>query len=181
MKWQNHIVIGGALGAVVNPTVVPVAALGSTAPDWIEYILKFFGIRVRHRGITHVMLYWIAAIAFFALAWDHRHIGLGFAIGGFSHVFADSFTIAGVPFAPWSSERFHLFGGKLKTGQPGEYLVAAVIALLCFGIVTYTPLGKGDKLSIEDGFIPFFYDWKGYYDDGLIDGREWKDNRLKFF
>jgi inner membrane protein len=180
MKWQNHIIIGSALGAVIDPVLVPIAALGSTAPDWLEWVLKSVGIRVKHRTVTHVVFYWIAAIAFFALIWDWRHIGLGFTIGGFSHVFADSFTIAGVPFAPWSSERFHLFGGKLKTGNTGEYLVASLFALMCFGLANYTPMSiKSD--DSKSSFIPFFYDWKGHYDDGLIDGREWKDNRLKFF
>lgn len=179
MKWQNHIIIGSAVGAVINPTIVPAAALGSTAPDWLEYVVKFFGIRIKHRSTTHVLFFWVIGVAFFALAWDWRSMGLGFAIGGLSHVLADSLTIAGVPFAPWSSERFHLFGGKLKTGNPGEYFVAGFFALVCFGIITYMPVGV--KPQKEESFIPFFYDWKGHYDNGLIDGKEWKDNRLKFF
>ncbi len=52
MRWQNHIIIGGAFGAVINPMIVPVAMLGSTAPDWIEYILKVFGKKVKHRGVA---------------------------------------------------------------------------------------------------------------------------------
>lgn len=99
MKWQNHI-IGASFGAVINPVVIPVTVLGSTAPDWMEYILKILGYKVKHRGVTHVCLYWVAAILCFWLIADYHHIGLGFSIGGFSHVIADSFTIAGVPFSP---------------------------------------------------------------------------------
>jgi inner membrane protein len=119
MKWQNHIIIGASFGTVINPLVIPAAILGATAPDWIEYILKIVGHKVKHRTVTHVVLYWLGAIAFFQLVIDYHHLGLGFAIGGFSHVIADSFTIAGVPFSPTSDARFHLFGGKLRTGNAG--------------------------------------------------------------
>nr|WP_257784184.1 hypothetical protein [Vibrio scophthalmi] len=29
------------------------------------------------------------------------------------------------------------------------------------------------------GFAPFFYDWSGMYDKGLIDALEWKTNRFR--
>ena len=180
MKWQNHIVIGGALAATINPLLVPVGVIGSTAPDWIEYALKPF-YPVQHRTVTHIVLYWIAAIVFFALVIDYQHIGLGFAIGGFSHVMGDAFTISGVPFAPWSKSRFHLFGGKLRTGNAGEYIVAFAIAALCFSFVLYSPVKVGTNAMIENGFIPFFFDHKHAYESGLEDAKEWKDNRLKFF
>ena len=138
MKWQNHMIIGASFGAVINPLIIPVAVLGSTAPDWLEYVLKICGYRVKHRTVTHVLLYWLAGIAFFKLVIDWHAVGLGFCVGGFSHVIADSFTIAGVPFSPTSDARFHLFGGKLRTGNAGEYVVAGIIALLCAGWVHLT-------------------------------------------
>ncbi len=180
MKWHNHVIIGTAFGAVINPLIIPSAILGATAPDWLEYILKFCGIQVRHRTVTHVVLYWIIGIAFFILVWDYHHLGLGFAVGGFSHTIADSFTISGVPFSPWSDSRFHLFGGKLRTGEAGEYIVAGIIGALCVGWVMYSPVKIGMIDQKESGFIPFFYDWKKLYEDGLIDGKEWRDNRTKF-
>ncbi len=181
MKWQNHIIIGASFGAVINPVIIPVAVLGSTAPDWIEYILKICGIKVKHRGVTHVVLYWLMAIAFFSLITDYHHLGLGFCIGGFSHVIADSFTIAGVPFSPTSDARFHLFGGKLRTGNAGEYVVAGIIALLCAGWIYLSPTSFKNSHDVESsGFMPFFYDWKKEYDSGVVDGSEWKENRLKF-
>ena len=181
MKWQNHIIIGASFGAVINPLVIPIAVLGSTAPDWMEYILKILGHPVRHRTVTHVVLYWVAAMLFFWLVIDYHHLGLGFAIGGFSHVIADSFTIAGVPFSPTSDARFHLFGGKLRTGNSGEYIVAGLIALLCATWIYYSPTSFKNSHDVEtSGFMPFFYDWKKEYDSGVVDGAEWKENRLKF-
>ena len=66
MIWQNHIIIGAALAAVIDPVLVPVGVIGATAPDWMEWIIKPF-YPVKHRGVTHVVLYWIAAIIFFIL------------------------------------------------------------------------------------------------------------------
>jgi inner membrane protein len=180
MIWQNHIIIGASFAAVIDPVLVPVGVIGATAPDWLEWIIKPLYPSLRHRGATHVVLCWIAAIALFVLI-DYHRIGLAFAIGGFSHVFADSLTISGVPFTPWSDARFHLFGGKLRTGNGGEYIAAGIVAVLCFAFVLYSPIKIGAAADKENGFIPFFYDWKGYYEDGLIDGAEWKKNRFNFF
>lgn len=176
------MIIGAALGGLVNPLCIPTAVLGSTAPDWLEWCIKPF-YPIKHRTYTHIVVYWMMLIGFFALVWDWHNLGLGFAIGGFSHVMADAFTIAGVPFAPWSDARFHLFGGKLRTGQTGEYAVAGIIAVLCFSFVMYSPfkVGTAQTLDDESGFLPFFYDHKGNYEQGLIDANEWKTNRLKFF
>ena len=55
MTWKSHIAIATAITLPFNPMAVPVAVLGSTAPDWSEWILKFFGIRVQHRGATHYL------------------------------------------------------------------------------------------------------------------------------
>ena len=175
------MIIGASFGAVINPLIIPVAVLGSTAPDWLEYVLKICGYRVKHRTVTHVLLYWLAGIAFFKLVIDWHAVGLGFCVGGFSHVIADSFTIAGVPFSPTSDARFHLFGGKLRTGNAGEYVVAALIALLCGIWLYYSPTSFKNSHDVEtSGFMPFFYDWKKEYDSGVVEGSEWKENRLKF-
>ncbi|MGF1723121.1 hypothetical protein L4D12_00170 [Photobacterium nomapromontoriensis] len=34
-------------------------------------------------------------------------------------------------------------------------------------------------LTGSGSFSPFFFDWGGYYDNGLIDAAEWKANRFK--
>jgi inner membrane protein len=45
----------------------------------------------------------------------------------------------------------------------------------------YSPVKIGTAADKENGFIPFFYNWKKFYDEGLIDGAEWKKNRFNFF
>ena len=128
MKWINHLAIAGATTALVSPALVPVALLGSTAPDWLEWVLEKFGHRVRHRTLTHIMLYWIGALVFALVLWDFHGILAAFAWGGLSHILADSFTVTGVPFSPFSDRRFHLFGGRLRTGGSGETGLLGVLS-----------------------------------------------------
>jgi hypothetical protein len=52
---------------------------------------------------------------------------------------------------------------------------------MCAGWVHFSPSSfKNAQTPDLSGFVPFFYDWKKEYDDGVIDGAEWKENRLKF-
>lgn len=172
MKWFNHLLIAGSTTAVIAPALVPVALLGSTAPDWLEWVSKLLGRPIRHRTTTHIVAYWVAAVLFFWLIWDFHHIGLAFAYGGLTHVLADSLTIMGVPFLPNSDRRISLFGGRLRTGQNGEFIVAGSIALVCFFIAS--------QLHTVSDFFPFFYNWGDLYQKGVIDGYEWKKNRFNF-
>ena len=97
MKWVNHLAIAGATTALVNPVVVPVALLGSTAPDWLEWVLKALGRPVRHRTVTHYVLGWALGLAFALGLWDfHGVLALGSALsfvwgsvtyGGYGRVF----------------------------------------------------------------------------------------------
>jgi len=77
---------------------------------------------------------------------------VAFCAGGLSHVITDSLTVQGVPLGWWSDRRFHLFGGRLHTGQMGEYWVAGAFVLACigfnaatrnFGASEYTPFFWG--------------------------------------
>ncbi len=174
MKWVNHLAIAGATTAVISPALVPVALLGSTAPDWLEWVLKALsGQAVKHRGVTHYVLGWILALAFALLLWDFHGILAAFFWGGLTHVLADSMTVSGVPFAPTSERRFHLFGGRLRTGESGEYVIAWGIVAACIAVAQLT--------QTQSGWYPFFYDWAGLYEQGLVDAKEWKDNRFRFF
>ena len=173
MKWINHLAIAGATTAVFAPALVPIALIGSTAPDWLEWVINSGGKRhVKHRAQTHYVVIWTAALLAFLFLWDFHGIGAAFAWGGLTHVLADSLTVTGVPFSPHSDRRFHLFGGRLRTGGAGEYGVAWGIVGLCLLVsVAIKPLG---------GWYPFFYNWGGLYEQGIIDGAEWKANRFKF-
>jgi inner membrane protein len=71
--------------------------------------------------------------------------------------------------------KFNLFGGRLRTGNMGEYWVAGAVVLLCFGLAMATrSWGHG-------GYAPFFTDWADCYKQGLCSAAEWKANRLKWF
>lgn len=174
MKWVNHVAIGGAVTAIWKPELVPLAVLGSTAPDWLEWVLKGLGRRVGHRTVTHYVVYWVMGILFGLFAWDYHYIITAFSAGGLSHVAADSLTLMGVPLGWWSSNYYHLFGGRLRTGQMGEYWVTGGIVLICVAIGIMT------KQWGHGSFTPFFFDWAGYYNDGIVSGHEWKENRFRW-
>ena len=175
MKWVNHLAIAGATTALLAPALVPVALLGSTAPDWLEGVLARVGRKVKHRTVTHYVLGWALLLAFSLSLWDFHHLLAAFAWGGLTHVLADALTVMGVPFAPHSDRRFHLFGGRLRTGGAGEYGVAWGLVGVCLVIALTL------KTHANSTWYPFFYDWAGLYQSGVIDAKEWKDNRLKFF
>jgi len=48
MTWKSHIAIAIACAIPFNPALIPVASLGATAPDWSEWVLKFFGVQVQY-------------------------------------------------------------------------------------------------------------------------------------
>ncbi len=170
MKWLNHSLIAGAICAVVSPPHVAVCLAGATAPDWFEYILKVVNKHVKHRGPTHVLTHWLVAALAFTFIWDFHGIGTAFCWGGVSHILTDAMTVSGVPFSPYSDRRFHLFGGRFRTGDPVEYAIAAGVVVLCIGFSH--AVGNTD-------FIPFMFDWSGMYESGLIDAKEWKTNRFR--
>lgn len=173
MKWINHIAIAGATTAVIAPHLVPIAILGSTAPDWLEWVYKgLTGNNIRHRGVTHYVSSWVIGLMICLFGFDFNHFGAAFFYGGLTHVIADSFTVMGVPLSPLSDTRFHLFGGRLRTGESGEFLIAWGVVLACFFVGSY--------FNAFHGWYPFFYDWAGFYDAGLIDASEWKANRFRF-
>lgn len=178
MKWVNHALIGGGLCFVFNPSAVPFAIAGSTAPDWLENLSPMLSkkkIKVNHREETHYLAYWALAVAFFLFVWDWQGWGFWFAVGGLTHVLADSCTVTGVRLGWWSKRRFHLFGGllKLRTGGKGEYAYSTAFFLLCITFaLTVSPAQKS--------FFPFFYNWGNHYERGVIDAYEWKKNRFRF-
>jgi inner membrane protein len=170
MKWFNHGLIACSTAALIDPAAVPAAAAGATAPDWLEWVAHAVGVKVKHRTITHYVAVWAVLAVFFLGVWDFHGFGAGFALGGLSHVLADALTVTGVPLGPWSDRRFHLFGGRLRTGDPAEYVIAGGFVVLAAAL--FMALGFA-------GWYPFFYDWGGLYGDGLLDGSEWRANRFR--
>ena len=105
MKWINHMAIAGATTAVVAPPLVPIALLGSTAPDWLEWVAATLGKKVKHRTVTHYVAGWALGVLAFGLLWDFHHMGLAFFYGGLTHVLTDALTVTGVPFALRTEQR----------------------------------------------------------------------------
>ncbi len=98
-------------------------------------------------------------------AWplDPTGIVTAFCYGGLTHV---------MPFGPQYDRRFHLFGGRFRTGDPTEYGIAFGVVALCAALVL---------LRSARGWYPFFFDWAGLYNSGVIDEAEWRANRFRFF
>jgi inner membrane protein len=159
--------------AIVSPPLVPLAIAGSTAPDWLEWGLNALGRRTKHRTVAHYLATWLCGLLFGLFIWDFHHALTAFCAGGLSHVIADSFTVQGVPLGWWSDRRFHLFGGRLRTGQPGEYFVTGAVVIACVALGWAMHGWQG-------GYVPFFYDWQEMYREGLIDASEWKANRWRW-
>jgi inner membrane protein len=88
-------------------------------------------------------------------------------------VLGDALTVTGVPLGPWSDRRFYLFGGRVRTGAPLEYAIAGGVVLACT-LLSF-------RMHAQSGFYPFFFDWAGLYEQGLVDAYEWKQNRFRFF
>ena len=61
MRWVSHVLIGGSVCALWQPVWVPVAVLGATAPDWLEWLGRSHAPlgRAHHRGATHNLLGWM--------------------------------------------------------------------------------------------------------------------------
>ena len=138
MTWLSHTLIAVSIAGPLCGSL-PATAAGATAPDWLEWLIAaLFRRRVRHRWTTHFLLVWMGGflLSLFcavtvpgpitaAAAW--------FCFGGLLHVLCDALTISGVPLAPWSLQRFTLAGGRIRTGDPGEFVISA--SLLVFSLV----------------------------------------------
>lgn len=174
MKWVSHVLIAGAICAVANPVAVPAAVAGSTAPDWFEAIVRALRRdgQAKHRAGTHYLAGWLLGAAFAWAVWDWQGWILWFCLGGTIHWFCDALTVTGAPVGWWSDRRLTLFGGKVMTGSPIEYLITGVIVMVCAALI-WSRAGPA-------GFVPFFYHWQNLYDQGVVDGFEWKTNRFNF-
>lgn len=172
MRWVSHIAIAGSICAVFNPIALPAAVLGSTAPDWFEMVVNSFRKhkRVKHRAITHYLIAWAVGICFGHFISDWQGYVFWFSTGGAIHWVCDALTISGAPLGWWSDRRMTLFGGKVYTGSPAEYVIVALVVVVC-AFFAWSKHAHG-------GFMPFFIDWGDLYEKGVIDGVEWRANRF---
>ena len=180
MTWKSHIAIAVATTLPFHSELIPFAVLGSTAPDWSEWVLSFFGINVRHRGATHYL--YIPFLIILSGTFISPFI-TWFGVGYLTHWFADSLTISGVPISQQDTHRIHFFGGKIRTGEPLEYIVAFGFLSVIVGAVQ--PQLEDFKDDNQDSgyevFNPYFIQFHKLYDDGIIDEKQLRDNKFKMF
>lgn len=175
MTWKSHIAIATAVAIPFNPIAIPFSILGSTAPDWSEAIMKLFGHHVEHRGATHYLIVPLAIIGLSFII-DYHNFIFWFGVGYFTHWFADSLTVSGVPLSPNARHKIHFFGGKFKTGDPIEYIISFGFLLIVLLIV------KPDLDDIEDEYKynPYFTEYGKLHDQGVIDEKEYHEKRFSF-
>lgn len=171
MRWPSHIAIAAAVCAVWNPYAVPAAILGSTAPDWLEPVLsRVQRRRVRHRSVTHHLTSWLCLVAFGALVWDWHGWVQWFAWGGAIHWFCDALTITGAPVHWWSDRNATLFGGRVRTGGPSEWVITVAVVAVCAAVIWW-------RRDEGQTFAPYFMNWPGLYSSGYLDAAEWRAKR----
>lgn len=183
MTWISHTTIATALALPFNPAAIPAAVAGSTAPDWLENIIRPF-YPVEHRKETHYLVLWLLLLLCSFLI-DINNMLFWFALGGLSHIAADSLTISGIPLSPWHKTKFHLFGGKIKegdfykfrTGDLSEYIIA--FSMLAFALYISNPHTIFSKNS--DTFNPFYINNHKLYEEKIIDEKEYRERRFEFF
>lgn len=152
---------------------MPIAVAGATAPDWLEFVIRLAGHHCEHRGRTHIASSWIVAMIIGLLPGLNWHwVIFTFCYGGLTHLFCDSLTPSGIPITWWSQSRTHIFGGRFKTGQPGEYIAGFGIAIFCAVFIGTVDIA---------GNSPFFRNYPAQYEEGLIDLHEWREHRFEIF
>jgi inner membrane protein len=180
MRWISHMAIASAVTIPINPAALPAALIGSIAPDWIEFILKPLGIRVKHRGATHYILIPLFIILL-SLFIDYDNYLYWFGIGYFTHWFADSLTVSGVPLTPWSMHKVTLFGGSFKTGDSVEYILSFSLFLASMFIAQPALEEFFPDKKVPMIFNKYDMNYDKLYQEKIIDQKTAKDNRFVFF
>jgi inner membrane protein len=62
---------------------------------------------------------------------------------------------------------------RCSKGNQGSMCSPGVVVLVCVMLGWYMH-------DWQDGFFPFFYDWRQLYQEELIDAAEWKVNRFRW-
>ena len=125
MMKRTHITISivSAILAVRYFNLEPITCIigsfiGSIAPD------LDFKFKIRHRTITHSLLFLFISSIFFVII--DLKLGIGYFIGNILHLIADSFTKMGVPFLyPFIKKRYGV--RLIKTNGYTERLFLLVL------------------------------------------------------
>lgn len=160
MTWASHIMVGSATAKVFGLNYM-LTTLGSVLPDLVEMLSK----NMTHRGISHSVAIYLAVLV---LLWSTplRDCFVGVVIG---HLLMDSLTMMGVPVIDERSRRITIFGGKLRTGSAGEFVVSGLIAFVAFAILGSFSVSNERR------------NWAELHRQGVIDKKEYYENRFHFF
>lgn len=176
MTWKSHTAIAVAIALPFSPASLPAVILGATAPDWLEYVANFLGLHVKHRQETHYLIIPLMLIALSFLI-DFRALLFWFSVGYLTHWIADALTITGVPISPNSRHKIHLLGGKIRTGEPLEFIVS-------FGLLIASASMSSSAINLinqEHGFNKYHIDYGYLEKNGIIDNKEAIETRFKLF
>ena len=123
---NQFLFIGAALVATLIPDIdIPFSKLGQFK------IFRFLQIFVRHRGMLHSLSFAALLSLIIAIFWPAACFG--FFIGYVVHIFADSFTKAGIgPFWPFKmkTKGFIRTGGYTETVFFVVLIILAIVALI---------------------------------------------------
>lgn len=164
MTWASHMLIGGAAANLFNLNYF-LSVFGSIFPDLAEMVIPK---DIKHRGITHSLSLWLLSLGVSWFVPVLRDVVLGVVIG---HLLADSLTPAGIPIFDESSKHITIFGGKIKTASPAEFVVSFLIAFIAFFLLPSFSLSN----SINKR------NWKALYESEIIDRKEFDEYRFKLF
>jgi len=93
-----------------------------------------------------------------------------FGLGGVFYVIMELLTLEGIQPIPFSRLRLHGFKGTHRKGDFNEYMIVGLII-----VVILLVFFRDDTQTQQ--FYPYLYQWEKLYQQGLIDGKEWRDNR----
>lgn len=141
MKWKNHALVAGSIATIMglHPAEIIYCMAASGLPDQMEMIGRTRIIA--HRTWTHELLLWLAPMAiclmfphiipeYIVRSWGASH---GYAtlrswvlfLPGALHLVGDVMTPKGIRVAGRN-----IALGLFSTGQPMEYIIAALFAAL---------------------------------------------------
>jgi len=160
MTWASHIMVGASIAKVFGLNYA-LTTLGAILPDLVEMLAK----KMQHRGISHSVAISLAAVV---LLWGTplRDAWIGVIFG---HLFLDALTMMGVPVLDERSRRITIFGGKLRTGSPGEFVLSGIVAFVAFVIL--------GSFSIDTERR----NWVDMHQRGLVDRKEYYENRFNIY
>lgn len=149
MTYRTHIIGGVALAVLVHKYSLNMseiemigyyagAIVGSLLPDldhpksWISHktvILHYPFRHLGHRKSMHSLLAVLILFAALTVPFGISALAAGIGLGYLSHLILDMFNPAGVPLLyPFIKKKYKI--GKIRTGENGEYIVAAVLIII---------------------------------------------------